>query len=136
MGTRCQGSSESHGGFTLLEVLITLVIISITLAGVLLLQGATWRSSASTNNTQLAGQLVERQIEEMRLGISFDTTSNWPPVNGGLTSSGLELSWEVSRTKDPDGAYVDRVRQVDFTVAWRATVPETLKVTTFLSKDF
>jgi prepilin-type N-terminal cleavage/methylation domain-containing protein len=136
MTTDCSRKATGSGGFTLLEVLITMVVVSITLAGVLLLQGATWRSTASTNNIQLAGQLVERRIEEMRLAISFDTTMNWPPVDGGMNASGLDMNWAVSKTKDPDGAYINRVRQVDFTVAWRSTVPETLKVTTFLSKDF
>ncbi len=135
---RCRCASAQGRGFTLLEVLIAMVVIAVTAGVIAIFQRHSWASVRKTNNTLVAGQLIRRQVERMRMEIAVDTLTFWAPRNGEMTDSetGIRVSWVVSDARDPGNGVIDRVRQVDYTAAWTAGRAESLTVTTFLSKDF
>lgn len=130
--------SNREGAFSLLEVLITIVIIGITTGTIALFQSNTWSSTRRTNNTTVAGQLIERQVELMRINIEIDSTTYWPPVDGDTTYSdnGITVAWTVTPAYDPDGSSINEVRNVEYMATWQDAQPETLIVTTALSRDF
>jgi len=125
-------------GFTLLELLITIVIIGVTTGTIAIFQRSSWSSTRRANFTLIAGQLVERQVEQMRMTIELDPASFWPPTDGSAsdTTLGIDLAWSVSNAYDPDGNTIDNVRNVEYTATWRDAKPETLRVTTTLAHDF
>ncbi len=130
--------SRQDAAFTLLEVLITIVIIGITTGTIALFQRNTWSSTRRTNNTTVAGQLIERQVELMRINIEIDSTTYWPPTDGDTTyeESGITVGWTVNKACDPDGVAIDEVRSIEYMATWEDVQPETLTVTTALSRDF
>jgi prepilin-type N-terminal cleavage/methylation domain-containing protein len=125
-------------GFTLLELLITIVIIGVTTGTIAIFQRTTWSSTRRTNFTLIAGQLIQRQVEQMRMAIELDRDSFWPPANGSIsdTALGIKVGWTVSDAHDPDGNGIDNVRGVEYVASWMGSRPDTLRVTTSLGHDF
>jgi len=121
-----------------MEVLITIVIVGITVGGIAVLQRQTWGSTRSTNNMILAGQLVQRQVEQMRMDIAVDSATYFPPRDSSFLDpeSRINLQWAVDTVHDPANLEVQLVRRVLFTATWRSVKPETLTVSAIVSRDF
>ena len=123
--------------FTLIEVLLSMVIIGIIGSLVFTVQSSTWKTSTSSNRAVVAGHMVQQQIELMRMNISQNQDLYFPPVNGSLVQNGVTLSWQVSNAARPiDGSTMTDVMKCDFIASWSASKGDTLKATTFLSKMF
>jgi prepilin-type N-terminal cleavage/methylation domain-containing protein len=139
--TRC-GRSPGRQGFTLIEILNTIVIIGITTGVVAVFQRSTWGSTRSTNNTLVAGQLIQRQIEQVRMEIAMDTSKLrlvYPAgTTGNLTDpeSRIALRWSVAAATDPTAAAITLVRQFTYTAKWQSTKAESLVVVTCVARDF
>jgi len=80
----CPTQNQRNSGFSLLEILVSLVIVGIIGVSIIALQTSVWKRSATSNRLLVAGQLIEKQIESIRLTIDQDPTSNFPPVNGSI----------------------------------------------------
>jgi prepilin-type N-terminal cleavage/methylation domain-containing protein len=123
--------------FTLIEVLISMVIVGIIGSLVFTVQSSTWKTSTSSNRAIVAGHMIQQQIELMRMNISQNQDLYFPPVSGSLVQNGVTLSWLVSNALRPsDGAALANVKKCDFIASWSASNGDTLKATTFLSKMF
>jgi prepilin-type N-terminal cleavage/methylation domain len=123
--------------FSLLEVLVSMTIIGITGALIFSIQTSSWKKSTSANRAIVAGHMVERQIELIRLNISRNQAQYFPPVNGTIAENGVTLSWAVSDAKRPtDGVVLLNTKKCDFTAFWGGGRTDTLKVTTYISKMF
>ena len=59
-------------GFTLLEILISLVILAVSVVAILGLFASTLAGSSDAENTTIAMNLAQRRMEEMR-NLDFDT---------------------------------------------------------------
>ncbi len=92
-------------GFSLLEVLVALVVMSVGLLALGLLQISLVRASSSANSQSVALSLAKHQLEDMRAYANFagyqaltDSASAEPLSVGGLSYS---RSWTVGRYASP-----------------------------------
>lgn len=132
---------EGGRGYSLLETLASIVIIGIGIALFMKMQAMTRREGHGSANMLLAGQLIEKHMENMRITIAQDTNGNWPPPSGvTVVEDGITLKRVVSGAVSPvDGGTLDRVRKVDIVTYWGPaprTPLDTLRISTYVSKRF
>lgn len=90
-------------GLTLLEVLISMIIMSISLLLLLNMAMVSLDGNDWSNKTTIATQLLQEKLEQLR---SFDD-----PSSGQDTAMGVARSWTVSST-------ASHLKQVQVTVSW------------------
>jgi prepilin-type N-terminal cleavage/methylation domain-containing protein len=128
---------QERRAFTLLEVLASMVMIGIIGSIIFFAQNSSWRKTSKSNGTLIAGHLIERQIEKMRMDIEKDTTT-FPPLSGTISENGITLRWQIlaAYRPTPDHSVIANVRECSFTASWGSSKEDTLKVSTYLSKKF
>ena len=102
-------ASRGAGGFTLLEVLVALLLLSLALVALMRLSALDLRASAQLRDTTFAQWVAANVLAESRL------RSELPPLgrsNGEARMAGQRWRWElaVSQTEAAD------VRRMDVTV--------------------
>lgn len=105
MGEHSMKKYTDSRGITLLEVLIAMVIISISLLlllnmGMVALDGNDW-----SNNTTISTQLLQEKVEQLR------SERNTGMNSGSDTAGGFTRSWTVSNA----GMHL---RRVDVSITW------------------
>jgi type II secretory pathway pseudopilin PulG len=125
-------------GFSLLEVLISMAVVFIIAVSVFTIQTSTWKKNTASNRMMIAGHLIERQVEKMRMDININPSLNWPPKSGSLTENGINLNWTISTATRPvvGGPPLGNVRRCFLWATWGTNIGDTLTVTTYLSKMF
>ena len=110
-------------GFTILEVMIAMIILSISLLlllnmAMIALDGNDW-----SNKTTIATQLLQAKIEQLRS--DFNNLSN-----GNDTVSGLTRTWTVTNAGN-------NLRKVDVSITWENIRSEevTNTMTTYIRTD-
>lgn len=97
---------KNTNGLTILEVLVAMIILSMSLLlllnmGMVALDGNDW-----SNNTTVATQQLQDKLEELR------TIPNLSSAHSGAdTVSGMERSWRVSWEDN-------HLRRVDVSIVW------------------
>lgn len=136
-GRRRRGRDRC-AGLTLPEVLITLALIAVAISGIALFRYNISRSARRTTNALTAAQLIERQLEETRAYVAANRQAHWPPASGSSTdsASGIVLEWAVGDVTDPGGRPVEFVREVRYVARWQSPRPDSVVVSSCLSRDF
>jgi Tfp pilus assembly protein PilV len=126
-------------GLSLLETLFALVLIGMGLMAWSKMQGMSWGQNRSNANTLRAGQLIEKDVEGMRLRISRDTLLNWPPRDSTYLTSDQQLTFvrTVSEARSPiNNLVLTNVRKIDIAVSWGNLANDTMKITTYVTRRF
>ena len=100
---------DGHTGFTLVEVLVALAIISIALLSALRVAGAGTNSVGALRARLLAGWVAENVLAEQR------ARGEWPSpgiLRGTQLQGGTEFSWREDVTTTPNVTF----RRVDIRV--------------------
>lgn len=127
----------STHGFTLLEVVIALALISIVSVLLFSSHSSSWRNVIGSDKLLIAGHLIEQRIEHMRTVIDRSPDDFFPPESSQLSENGIHLTWTISEaTRPTDGATITNVRKCSFVASWGKGKNDTLKVSTYLSKMF
>jgi Tfp pilus assembly protein PilV len=127
----------AQAGISLLEIMIAMVVIGVGVGLFLTMQNRTGSNMSGNGKMMRAGQMVEKHIEAIRIGIARDTMANWPPRDTAYTESGLKVVRTVSEARSPKTAAVlPNVRMVDLTVSWGTIREDSLDVTTYVSRRF
>lgn len=121
-----------------MEVLVTIMIVGVALGGIAYYQRTSWVATRSSNATLSASQLIERQVEYMRMNIAASPSTNWPPVADYRVDSatGITLAWTVDTVLDPSGALLDSVANVRYRATWQTGKADSLVVHAYLAKRF
>ena len=132
-----KGRLERQRGLSMMEILIALVVIGIGIGVFLRMEGGAGSSMAGNGKMLRAGQLVEKHLEAMRIGIARDTVGNWPPGDTSYSESGLKITRTVSAARSPkDNTLLGNVRRVDLIVTWGTFKTDSLDVETYVAKRF
>lgn len=135
---KCKGSLTSRG-FSLIEILIALVIVSTGLIAVAQFQGISLKETNMSQQRIQAVTFGEEQLEELRAtvvdGTTFSSLAAANDTDGGDTGGGNEgnttftRSWTVSST--PSGS-----KQVNMAVSWqdRENKTQIVNLSTVISK--
>lgn len=127
-------------GWTLIEVLAAVVVVGIGLLFFTRVQHSSSRGSGENSRILIAGKMLEKYLEDTRITIARDTTHNWPPVSAtiaGTTPNYITIRSTVSNAFSPvDGAVVNNVKRMDLVATWTRPYPDSLAVTTYVSKRF
>lgn len=127
-------------GWSLIEALAAIVVVGIGITLFTKVQRMTNRDSSTNSRILMAGKMIEKQLEDMRILIAKDTVANWPPGNKTISPTApnyITVVSTVSPAFSPkDGAVVKNVVQVALMAYWVNPFPDTLRVTTYVSKRF
>ena len=105
---------SSKDGFTLMEVLIAMIILSMSLLlllnmSMVALEGNDWSNKATAST-----QLMQAKLEELRTSKNFS--------NGSDTVNGIARNWTGSHISN----FLERI---DITASWLSTTGDTLQST-------
>jgi Tfp pilus assembly protein PilV len=143
---KLQAFVKNTSGFTMIEVLLSILIIVTSAIVVLMWQKTSWSQTSSTNRLMVAGQIIEKQIEQRRMLVAQDPTNNFTSfkslstltiIDSSLTPP-IQTDWVMKDTlKDPAGNLLANVRWVQIKASWRGCGKnDTLKVVTCIAKNF
>lgn len=100
-------------------------------------QSSSWKNTIGSNKTLIAGQMIEQQIESMRIAIDRNPSYSFPPLSSQKSENGINLQWTISEAVRPvGGENLSNVRKCYFIASWGNGKNDSLKVTTYLSKMF
>lgn len=85
-----------HGGFTLIEVMVAILLTALTTIGVLALYRVETRSSSFSRRETEAAVLAQDKLEELRTQVAGATTGSDAPTDQLLGSSIFSREWTVT----------------------------------------
>ncbi len=136
------GGRRAHGretGWSLLELMIAVVVLGIGITVFMRMQGRSSGISRANSNMQRASQIIEKHVESLRVHIARDPLA-WPPKDTNYVDpqyGNISVRRVVGGAISPrDGASLPGVRRIDLTVSWGMHSLDTMKVTTYVSKNF
>lgn len=94
---------KSNRGITILEVLIAMVVLSLSLLLLLNMAMVALDGNDWSNKTSIATQLLQEKLEQLRVDPD--------PAGGSDTASGVTRTWSVS-------TIASHLRRVDVNVSW------------------
>lgn len=132
---------SNQSGWTLIEALAAIVVVGIGVALFTKVQRMTSRDSASNSKILLAGKMVEKHIEDIRIYVAADTLAHWPPLDSTVAPAApnnIKIVRTVTDAKSPNDSAVVvlNTKQVVVTASWTTPYNDTLKVTTCVAKKF
>lgn len=113
----------SHAGFTLIEALIALTVLSLGLMGLAQLQARVFASAGQSKTQTVAVDLAHQKIEELR-ATPYDeiqSAADTPEHRAGHQAS-FARRWVVSERADPD------YKAVRVTTSWQSPAGESRSV--------
>ena len=121
-----------------MEIILMLVILGIIGANAIMLQRNSWKRIGSSNRMLIAGQMIERQIESLRMTVDADPDNNFPPSDSQYTENGITLEWKLTSVINIGGPVIasNNVKKCELTAFWGKRSSDSLKVTSFLAKNF
>lgn len=113
---------QNQDGITLLEVLISMIILSVAILVLLNMTLVALDSNDWSNRTTVATQLMQEKLEQLR------SVNN--PTSGSDTISGVSRRWVITTISS-------HLRQVDVQVGWDnlQQVHKTNSLTSYIRTD-
>jgi type II secretory pathway pseudopilin PulG len=136
--------THDRKGISILELILTILIISICAGIFLRWQSFSWFRTTSLNRITTAGQVIEKQIEYQRLQIGIDPENNYPKFKNRTDTTIVDntvkppitVKWKIAPAKDRNNNNLDNVRLVTLTAKWSNNPGDTLQVITCIAKNF
>ena len=94
-------SNRTTFGFTLIEVVVALAVITIGLAAVIKATGIVTKNTAQLNERTIAMWVAQNAMAEFELNINGDASKE---TTGTEEMAGVEWHWQkkIEKTEDPD----------------------------------
>ena len=94
---------SQNNGFTLLEVMVSMVILTLSLLLLLNMAMIAMEGNDWSNNATASSQLIQEKLEELRTNMDLETGSD--------VVDGIERSWTVTTV-------ANHLKRVDITATW------------------
>lgn len=140
---------KNASGLSLIEVLLSIVIIATSALAILMWQNTSWSQTASTNRLMVAGHIVDKQIEAQRMTIARSPVTNFAAFGTAFigkdsvmvdcsVSPCVSVRWHAyNNLTDPKGHTIVNVYKVMLTAYWNgAKKSDTLRVEARIAKNF
>jgi prepilin-type N-terminal cleavage/methylation domain-containing protein len=120
LSVRVHRRDSRESGFTLIEVLVSLVLAAITMIGVMALYRAQTNASSFSRRSTEATALAEDQLERLRLSTGTGSGSNIFDESGKATAGAVSSPFDPGtfhrffNVTQPTGTYFD----ISVTVTW------------------
>lgn len=139
-----QTKSHQNAGFTLLEVLITIVIIGISVTSVMMLQQGSALGNTKANRTRMAAHIIEQSIENLRIRVLNDPTQLPISNTDSVYANGIFGIKQHYRDAQLNGNNIPNARMVHISVYWanglknasNALRYDTVRVSTAIARNF
>jgi prepilin-type N-terminal cleavage/methylation domain-containing protein len=127
-------------GWSLIEVVAAIVVVGLGVSLYVKVNKMSSSGSGTNSRMLIAGKMIEKHLEDMRIAIAADTARNWPPPSLSVPAAPphrISLVRRVGPAHSPkDGALVRNVVRVDLVAQWTLPTRDSLKVTTYVAKRF
>jgi prepilin-type N-terminal cleavage/methylation domain-containing protein len=140
---------KNVSGFSIIEVLLSMVIIAVCAGVVIMWQKSSWSQTITTNRLMVAGQVVDKQIEKQRMIIAENPVTNFATFKTGFDnrdsvmidssiSPPMSVRWHAYDTlHDPHGNSITDVYQIKLVAWWKGASPnDSLKLETRIAQNF
>ncbi len=97
-------SRNTDKGFTIMEVLVSIIILTLSLLLLLNMAMVALEANDWSNKATASTQLLQDKLEELRTTMSLS--------NGVDTLQGIERRWQVTKT-------ADHLRRIDIMASWQ-----------------
>jgi len=118
-----------EGGFTLLEILVTVMIFGLLTSSVFYFLGQQTSLSSKTQDSQEGLSLAKLTIDSLKVSDYDSLVAGYDQPNDRFLRS-----WHVTVTQDDDG-HVMGSKQVSVTVYWPASRDHNVSMTSLVSDD-
>ena len=129
ISTRIIRMAQSKKGFSLLELLIALVILSVGLLGAAQMQVTSISGNAFSNNLTVATGLAQSRIEELKKLPNSDAA-----LSAGDHDEGLLTGTAIFSRSTNVNDLSPEVKQVTVTVRWTDKTQHTITLSTMKAK--
>lgn len=107
---------NQESGFTLLEVLIAMVVLTIGLLGLTGLTIGVMRGSSFSQNVSTATVIAKQRLEDIqRVGYTSTNTTTFPSASENVTMGGVTFA---RQTTISDSTPAANMKTVTVTVSW------------------
>ena len=124
-------TSNASKGFTLLEVLITLIILSVALLALAGMMVTTTRNNASGNYVTEAATLAQDKLEEFRV-------SSWklllPTTGGPRTDASTKGSTGVSYARSWNIVQDNNLKTITIAVGWTDRINHSIRLVSVIAQ--
>jgi len=139
---------DSFHGFTMLEVLLSILIVTFTAISYLMWQKSTWSQTTITNRRMVATQVLEKQIEARRMTIAQNPIANFAAfkaitgkdtvvIDNSVTPN-VRVEWKIfpDSLRAPNDDTVKNVVPAQLIASWGSGTFDTLRLWTNITKNF
>jgi prepilin-type N-terminal cleavage/methylation domain-containing protein len=134
-----------RNGFTMLEVLLSVLIVVVTATVYLMWQKTSWTQTTYTNRRMAASQVMEKQIEWRRMIIAQNPIANFAAFKALTETTMVETSpnpdvtvvWDIfDDLRAPNGDPVTGAVRVHLVARWGGVKADSLSLWTNITKNF
>ena len=136
-------SNKNNSGFTLIEILITIAILSVGILAVMTMQIRATRSNLEARKVTESASWVSDQFERL-MAIPYDDAQlnpgNYTPFNTIINNPNAAFSevgpYTVTYTVSNEGTPIPNVKAIDVMVAWDTGDQRTLSFRYYKADTF
>ena len=125
-------SSMKSKGFSLIEMLIAMVILSISLLALAGLMVTTTRNNSFGSHMTEATTFAQDKLEELRV-TQWANIVSWNDIVQGSTGINYNRSWNVSILLNPNPPPADLQKTVNITVSWNDGINRSIRILSAIS---
>ncbi|MBD3319696.1 MAG: prepilin-type N-terminal cleavage/methylation domain-containing protein [Chitinivibrionales bacterium] len=135
-------NKKNISGLSLIEVMMALAVIGISVLVLMLGERNKWATFSSASKTSRAVNVIEDEIELVRMNIVEDPSTNWPPCASPpccstFSKSGINFELCFENALKKDGSVADNLLKLELHADWKiAGKPEDMTISTYIARDF
>jgi prepilin-type N-terminal cleavage/methylation domain-containing protein len=125
---------RSNSGFTLVEMLVTLMLLSVMVISVVTLLFVASHTNTTNADQSSANRQVQKQIELLRAASYYSLTNGTYSFTAGNINRLQSAQYVISDYADGTGSHPE-LKKIDVTISWyEGNVPKTVSEGTYIGQ--